>query len=686
MEGAAALLVVGGLVFTAGLCVAAWGFARRPSECALATGISAVTLAVLPVHVLGWAGVLTRGSLVASASGLSLALIAGTLATKRGRASLGDATRSLGRLALDAFRLPYRERSLALIGVVAVLALTVWTAWLAYLAPSSAWDGVMYHEPMVGFALQNHGFAWVGYEGSNRMLGPVDGYPRVTEDLMLFLVALWDRRLIDLVPSLLSPVLLVATYVLLRRFVISRVAALGLACGLALIPGIALELRSTYVDVSFVTFTAASAAFLSRRNLSGADLVMAGLSLGLLGGSKVTGLLVVPPLGLLGLVLAARAARRRPRLVLHTLAGFALAIGLMAPTYVRNWTEKHNLVWPSRVDVEALGIHWEGPLSITDMNVPNDRAIEWFFGPPRANEQYHDTKDNGYGNAPPFVIPPLAIAALFLALWRGMRGPRREDAWLVLAIAVPLLLSFAATPARHWARLNLHTVLAAWLLAAYLVGARPRRLLAEGVVGALIVGGLVTLFWSKPAWDVDLDREARLSAMTPMQRAGSRDGIFTLPPDVMALARERELGEGDLVVFDRHPFVGVLWNERFSNRLLYLDAREYPGARWVDEALRRGAEWAVVDHRSPRLALLRASPAWEEVGPADGSREPAYAFRRRSDADVRARAEARDAPREADRPDGSAQDDARGEPALRARPAPAPARPAGAASPAPRTP
>lgn len=629
VQGPASLLALGALAVAAGLCVAAWGFARRPAECALAAGISAVSFAAVPVHVLGWANALTRTSIVLATVSLTMAVLAGTLATTAGRTRLALALRSLGRLGRESFAAPWRERSLALVGLVAVLAVTAWTAVLTYYAPSSAWDGVMYHEPMVGFALQNHGFAWVGYERANAMLGPVDGYPRITEDLMLFLVALWDRRVIELVPSLLVPILLVATYVLLRRFVRSRVASLGLSCGLVLIPGVVLQLRSTYVDVTFVTFLAAAAAFLCRRELGAAELWMAGLSLGLAGASKVTGLLVVPLVGFLGVVLVVRAVVRtkRPTLVAHLLGGLLVVLALMAPTYVRNWTETQNLVWPSSMEMEPLGIDWHGPIAITNMNVPNDRALEWFFGPPIRNEQFHDTKDNGYGNVPPFVILPLAIVGLFAALWHAVRG--RKDAWLVLALCVPLVCTFALTPARHWARLNLHVVLAAWVLAAYWIGTRKRRLLAEGVVGALVVGALVTLHWSEPAWDVDLDRLQRLRAMPAEQRAVQRDAVFTLLPSETALARERELGDGDLLVFSAHPFVGLLWNERFSNRVEWLDPREHRGQEWIDEASARGAEWVVVDARSQLTTLLRASDAWDEVGPADCSRVPnQLAFRR----------------------------------------------------------
>lgn len=632
MQGPVAVLLTCGLVLMAGLCVAAWAFRRAPADAALTAGTVAVGLAYGAVHLLGWLGWLTPGALMGTVAALALPPIGLTLGTRRGRGHLRETAAALGRFAREGLAVPWRARSLSLLGVVAVLGLAGWTAWLAYLAPSSAWDGVMYHEPMVGFALQNRGFSPIEMQSADRMLAPVDGYPRLSENLMLFLVAAWDRRLIDLVPSLLLPLLLVATYVATRRFVASRLTALGFACSFVLLPGIVLQLRSTFVDVGFATFAAASLAFVCRARPRARELWMAGLALGLLASAKVTGFVVAPLVGVVGLTLAVREAARSRRwgLLGHALGAMALVVALAGPTYARNWVAHDNPLWPGRVQVEALGIDWAGPLDITNMNVPAERALEWFFGPPIPDEQFHDTKDNGYGNVPPFVVPPLALLGLLLAGRRTLTGPDRTRAAILLAVTLPLLATFALTPARHWARLNFHVVIACFLLAAYFAGRRGRRLLAEGAAAAMIVGALMTLHWSEPAWDVDLERMARLRALSPVERAVQRDEVFTLMPTETARARERELGPGDVLVFERFGWAGLFFNERFDNRVEHIDPRAHRGDAWLAEARRRGAEWVVVRHRSPLVARLRESDAWEEVGPVDATAHPALAFRRTS--------------------------------------------------------
>jgi hypothetical protein len=69
-------------------------------------------------------------------------------------------------------------------------------------------------------------------------------------------------------------------------------------------------------------------------------------------------------------------------------------------------------------------------------------------------------------------------------------------------------------------------------------------------------------------------------------------GQFQMPRDT-ARSREQELGPGDLVVFTRDElFIGVLWNDRFDNRVAYMpfEGPESFLAR-LDEAC---AKWVLV--------------------------------------------------------------------------------------------
>src|SRR4029453_11258727 len=91
-------------------------------------------------------------------------------------------------------------------------------------------------------------------------------------------------------------------YVLARRFMKWRLGAIGIACVFSTLPGVALQMRSTYVDTQFVALFLASLHFMTRPVMRGRDILMGGLALGLLGGMKGTGVIVVPCLFSLGLV------------------------------------------------------------------------------------------------------------------------------------------------------------------------------------------------------------------------------------------------------------------------------------------------------------------------------------------------------------------------------------------------
>lgn len=81
-----------------------------------------------------------------------------------------------------------------MLGLAGAALLVVVSALLTALAPSESWDGFFYHEPIVGFALQNQGFRMVSLPPSVVVQG-VNGYPRLCAAFALWFVVFTDKTL-----------------------------------------------------------------------------------------------------------------------------------------------------------------------------------------------------------------------------------------------------------------------------------------------------------------------------------------------------------------------------------------------------------------------------------------------------------------------------------------------------------
>ena len=80
----------------------------------------------------------------------------------------------------------------------------------------------------------------------------------------------------------------------------------------------------------------------------------------------------------------------------------------------------------------------------------------------------------------------------------------------------------------------------------------------------------------------------------------------------VGVAREREVGADALVLFDDAygGFPALFWNNRYSNRVLYV-----PTEKLFDEAERQNATWVYVTWGDPNIYSLRAPESgWQQVG------------------------------------------------------------------------
>ncbi|MCB9659779.1 MAG: hypothetical protein H6726_19175 [Sandaracinaceae bacterium] len=580
-----------------------------------------------PIHALGWLGQLTPGALGVVSVVLSSATLA--LALRASSASPGvPARRALWELAAlprDAFVEAWRTSPLIALGLAAVVAVCAFTAVFAYLAPSCSWDGVWYHESIVGFAIQEHGFAWVDVPPG---LEYVNGYPKSSELLSLWSAIFSGRRTIEAVQSVMALVLLLGVYGLAQRFTSKKVHALGFAAVLVLTPAVALQLRSTLTDVCFVAMFTVALYFVTRPELRLVDLCLGCVAAGLLGSMKGTAIAITPLLLALAAARSVGVARRagRGRTIGALFVSMVVGCALSLPGYARNWQRTGNPLWPVEIEVAALDLAFVGPASLEMVRPTAESEI---FAPP-CGRQLRDTRDNGYGNVLPFVLPLLVATALLelcvgVLRRRGRLGPQHQQlVWFTL-VTIP---SFVVSPAGWWwARLNLHVLVVGLLFAAYVVGREARHALADGVLGALILGALITLFWSLPAWDISWETAERLLS-TPPEERDAFPLNQTAPPADVARARERELSEGAVVAYDgSYRFPAMLWNDEFSNRVVYLSDQPTQGdlqsrLAEVDPVwlvARRGGAWD--------RALAAIPGTWELVGAMD-PRTNAYRRRR----------------------------------------------------------
>lgn len=335
-----------------------------------------------PVLALGYTGHL-RPLLVAPAS---IALFGASFFFSRGTRSLMEHTRESMRLARSLVSLPsealdlaLKERSFVVLGLAATVLLIAFSAWLTYVAPSESWDGFFYHEPMIGFAIQNQGFRFVDLPPSG-VIQATNGYPRLCEAFALFFVLFTDKTFIEIGNTFAAPGLLFVTFALCRRYNPSPVPALGWSAVIFLMPAVVTQLRTSMIDVEVAFFLIAAVYYATHPSFAFRDALVASLAMALLAGAKSSAVVWVPQLALLtyGRLLLLHEGRVLRSLAL-TVGGALSLAGIGALTYLRNWQAFGNPNWPFRYTNPRLGLAWPGVTTLTSRGISDMRSHGWFF-------------------------------------------------------------------------------------------------------------------------------------------------------------------------------------------------------------------------------------------------------------------------------------------------------------------
>jgi hypothetical protein len=394
-------------------------------------------------------------------------------------------------------------------------------------------------------------------------------------------------------------------------------------------------LHSTFIDPQYGALLLGAIVFSTEERPRLRDGGLASLGLALAIGSKGLALTVVPPTALIGAWLLLRAHWRGPSrraAIGVVVAGAVAVIGVASLTYLRNYLNFHNPLWPDlRVDIESLGIHWPGtgpwssessnPNAKTNLNLPPAQLFDHLFALPWAAKSWYLEQTVEYGIGFVWICLPLGALGFVGVLVIGARalahrwlGTPPERTRAPFAIALIVAVTVATSPALWAARYYIGIIPLIAALAAWLTGRPPRTRLGESAASVVIVTSIMMFWWTPaPRWYYTPEQLLKSLHASPVQREVDKE-LGGPVGTVAGLARERELGPGSVLVFgDRYSgFASLFWNCHFSNRVLYLKS----GPDWLGRAARLGAKWIFLNDFDPaNLALARApGSGWQEVG------------------------------------------------------------------------
>ena len=585
------------------------------AELAIVASLVFFALIALPVMVLGYARVLSAARLAIASFVLSLAVFV-TLARSGGvREELRAcdvAARSLLFMPLDGLREAARARSFVLIGLLWAAGVIALSAWLTVVSPSESWDGFFYHEPMVGYAIQNHGFGTIELP-ANQAVQAANGYPRLCESIALWFVIFTDKTLIEIPNTLAAPPLMFAVYAIARRFGDRLLAATWASVAL-LMPAMWSQLRASYIDVEVAFFLIAALFFATRPAVRMRDAACATLAMALLMGSKSSALAWIPPLAAVAYGrLMLRHVRARFASTLATIAlGTLLVAAIAAVTLVKNWLAFKNPLWPIRYDSDALGVHWPGLITLSEMAPdfsPRELSLK-IWGVPEGG--VGDLIQRSYGYAVPWLAVPLGAAALIVAVVAFIRdrarGKRGGTAAQLLLVALPALIALKTTPSLWIARYNMHLAVTFMFAVSWLVAGERWSRTREGIAAVAIAFSIVPFFWTRGwCWAPSQDVKAHLYHPFAARSFTAHSSF-----DFLSELRERELGAGDRVVYTQEvACVGALWNFHFSNDVAYVSFDD--DARFFARIAELRPKWIATGGEAKAALELRTTE-WETLG------------------------------------------------------------------------
>jgi len=631
------LLIVLLLISATAAFVVADRLAEGRAELVVVHGVVWSALVVGPMYVFGLSHLLTRSVIAVSTVVVSVAAVALTLA-QRGplRESLVHLRQRLVCMLLVPMHvvgITFRTNALLVIPLLLAVATFFWQLVTAYYAPAwGDWDALWYHEPIVAWSIQNRGFDPVALPLVHQL---INGYQRFGEVTQAWWGLFAGRRVLDMANFGYVPMLVAAMHGIAARFTRDRSLPIAWGVVLLLLPGVTRELRSSMVDVEAAALLLAAVYFVTHPQLTRRRMVMFCLAVT---GAVGTKTINVPLGGIACALFAVRVITQRRTLGLRWMIGVGiggggLVLSMLAFTHLRNWLHFGNPLWPISLTVKRLHIAWPGAMPYEgsiDANMPLPALLERLLARPFTVSEAHQhtwhVDDYGFGIA--WAAFPIGVIACLAAplVWGTRRLRERlrnidpstatRRAGQAALLAMFAIAGYRLSPSVHVPRYMIAPLACAFAASTWLLQGRSWRRGLSAVVFMVQVSCILMAYWSVPLVAIPnrmwLFLPAEMAALVktpyPLREEARR---FRAPVNQpVALAREREIGPDDVVLFDTsEPWPAMAWNNDLSNKVFWIDdARD--ALTQVDE---RQAKW-VLTRSGSHLSAQLLGRGWSAVG------------------------------------------------------------------------
>jgi hypothetical protein len=631
------------------------------AEAVIAGSLVFNAILIVPIYLLGLTNHLNKWSLgffVFVVCGLLLALMALRNGEELFR-SLPLRMLTLAILPAVAIRRAWQKRSLHAIAAIIAASMFPYMLIVSYLAPAwRDWDGLWYHESLIGLTIQNHGFA---PEPLPPPLQVINGVHRLCEMTQLWFGIYGGRRVVEMANVFFMPLYAATIFALVRRYTKEVSSGVAWASAFVLLPGFLRLVQSTLVDPQACALLLAAAYYVTHPQLDRRNASLAILATTLAAGAKIWSIVPVAMLSVFLLVRLLRRTRKNGGAATAALVSFGTlsVLGMQAITYVRNLILFKNPVWPMlSYENPKLKIHWAGgvPLDFgkeragVDFNEPFSAFYKKMLAPPYSvMSGGHYWQVNDYGFAWAWVVLPIFAVVVVIVVLRWLtsflainvlrvRTPSPEDEalssamMLAVVASTSLYLSPAIFIARyHVASLGMLAACLAWLVSRW----RTTRLSDDAALFASL-GSFIFMCWAPTKHEfVYLYSPSQITAwlrvpypLRELQDIGipGTPKLLVCPVNTTTgLAREKELKAGDVIAFDYIDYYALLWNNDFSNKAKWLQSDTDP----LGEAERLGAKWVYTRSGTTLSTQLGTSPRWELIGPLEAEAQGSVYRRKR---------------------------------------------------------